>query len=146
MVYGPPMQAFHSLDQLNESVDELWKFFDGKAKEVPFTTFLAFIDVRDLLSAYLRVASPTNEKANNQHYLAVGGRYSFDEADVIVQEAFPEQAARMTPSDGKPAPEYYKTDASKTEADFGIKWTPFKKTVVDSADAIFKAEAQFASA
>ncbi|KZP01486.1 NAD(P)-binding protein [Calocera viscosa TUFC12733] len=144
MVFGPPQQPFTSLNKLNESVDELWQLFSGKAKEITFTGFPGWVDVRDL--AYLHVAALTNPKAKNQRYLVTGGFYSFDQAVVIAREAFPEQAARMTPSTGKPADKHYELDASKTVADFGIKWTPFNKTIVDTAGVLFKAEAQLAAA
>jgi len=144
MVFGPPPQPFTSMDNLNESVGQLWQLFSGQAKEVPFTGFPGFIDVHDL--AYLHVAALSNEKAKNQRYLTVGGHYSFDQAVVIAREAFPEHASRMTPSTGKPAPEHYALDTSKVEADFGIQWTPFNKTITETAGALFKAEAQLAQA
>ncbi|EJU03772.1 NADP-binding protein [Dacryopinax primogenitus] len=144
MVFGPPQQPIKSMKSLNESVDQLWRLFSGTEKEVPFTNFPGFIDVRDL--AHLHLASLTNDKARDKRYLVVGGHYSFDEAVVVAREAFPNQAARMTPSTGKPAPEHYKLDVSKAEADFDIKWTPFKKTIVDTAEVLFKTEALLASA
>jgi len=142
MIYGPPMQPVTSLDHLNESLAQLWGMFSGKVKEVLPTRVPVEVDVRDL--AYMMVNALTNPATPGERFLVVADHFSFDQAVSYVAEAFPEQAHRLPKSDGKPAPEHYKTDTSKALKTFGIEWRSFKQTIVDTAGALFELEKELA--
>ncbi|KZT56863.1 NAD(P)-binding protein [Calocera cornea HHB12733] len=138
MIYGPPFQPVSSLDRLNTSLNQLWTLWSGKAKEVPPTGLPCMVDVRDL--AYVMVNSIKNPECPGQRFLVVGDHFSLDQAVFWVAEAFPEQAARMPKTDGKPARPHYKTDSSKAKKTFGIEWRSAKTTFVDTACALFEIE------
>ena len=47
MVYGPMLHWVRDVKSLNTSSEDIYRLFSGSLKEVPDTSFWAFVDVRD---------------------------------------------------------------------------------------------------
>jgi len=138
IMLGPPLQAGLTTNNLNTAAGIVWEVLSDQVQEIPESRMPVFLDVRDL--AYLQVAALTNEKANNQRYLPIGGEWYMEQLVDIVREEFPEQAARLPPTIRTKAPDHFEYDVSKTERDFGIQWTPLRKSIVDEMRVLFQKE------
>ena len=127
------------LDNLNQSSAQVWSLINGSTKQVPETTFPVATDVRDI--AKLHVLATTLDVAKNQRYLTIAFHYSEAEVAAILRKAFPENASRITPSDGKPMGAHYDTDSSKVQRDLGIVWTAKEQSIKDTAARLWEIEA-----
>ncbi|CAD6577364.1 MAG: methylglyoxal reductase (NADPH-dependent) gre2 [Cyphobasidiales sp. Tagirdzhanova-0007] len=138
-IFGPPHQVVKDLDNLNQSSAQVWSLINGSTKQVPETTFPVATDVRDI--AKLHVLATTLDVAKNQRYLTIAFHYSEAEVAAILRKAFPENASRITPSDGKPMGAHYDTDSSKVQRDLGIVWTAKEQSIKDTAARLWEIEA-----
>jgi len=138
LIYGPPAQAFASMEELNQSVLELWHLISGQLMEIPDTPFPVFTDVRDV--ARLHVAALSNQKAPNQRYVIVGGYFTNSQIARIAASRFPSQAQRIPPSDNEPPPDYYKADSTPAERDFGMQWIGLEQCIRDMAKELYDTE------
>ncbi|EJU06665.1 NADP-binding protein [Dacryopinax primogenitus] len=119
MIYGPPLQPFDTVDQLNFSCAELWEIMCGKQQDLSSTPWPQWIDVRDL-----------------------AGFFSYSQVAHILATAFPEQAPRIARSDNTPPDVDYRIDSCKVKKDFGLTFTTLEKCVTDMAKVLYAKERQ----
>ncbi|KAJ8101788.1 NAD(P)-binding protein [Lipomyces tetrasporus] len=139
LVLGPIIPSLQSLETVNTSNERTRDLLQGKMKEKysPTGSYI-FADVRDL--SILHVLSIEKEEAANQRFFVCNGPFSNKELADMIRAKFPEYADKL-PGDGIPGGDYpaggiYKTDASKAEKVFGIKWTTFEQSTVDAVNAL----------
>lgn len=83
--------------------------------------------------------------AANQRYLIAAAAYSYQLFIDIIRARFPELAATTPKGNAnKPLPDVYKLDTSKIKRDFGIKFLPMEKTVVDTVRSLRELERKLA--
>ena len=54
MVYGPAIQPIESLNHLNESTADIYRFMNGSADKVQLNGFWAYVDLRDVALEHVR--------------------------------------------------------------------------------------------
>jgi len=119
--------------------------------------------VRDI--AKIHVKATTEEVAKGQRYLCIAGTSlspstllpsaissltsrpslcigHFDNQQIaqLGRTAFPSQSSRFPETDSKAAPPHFKTDSSKVEKELGIEFIPFRQSVKDTLEELFKIE------
>ncbi|KAF1983211.1 flavonol reductase [Aulographum hederae CBS 113979] len=146
MTYGPIAHTVASMDKLNTSSADIWRFMNGTTEEVPLTDFCGFVDVRDLADAHLR-AFETPEAAN-QRFLVTGGNYSYQKVcDVL--NALPGLGEGKVPV-GKPGTtpegEVYKYDTSRAKEVLGMRFRGLEECVMDTAESLLGLEKAMAMA
>jgi nucleoside-diphosphate-sugar epimerase len=129
LVYGPAAHA-PDLDHLNTSSADIYRLINGSEKEVPETSFFAFVDVRDLAEAHARAYETT--EAGGQRYFCTGGGYTYQQICDIIRRDFPEKAS-LTPkgTPGAPFPDVYHVDNSKIKRELGLSFRTLQTSIHD---------------
>ncbi|KAJ6583799.1 NAD-P-binding protein [Mycena sp. CBHHK59/15] len=140
--FGPPIQPLNSLSSLNISVQFMWDMANGKYKGgVPTIGSPFCIDARDVALAH--VCAVERDVAKNQRYLLIDGIYAPDECVDVIQRHFPELCDNLPPVDLSKAGKLpFKYDASKTQTELGIEFTPLETMVVDTIRTILDLKKQ----
>jgi len=140
MVYGPNAHSVSDLTHLNTSSADIYRLMNGSEKEVPFTPFYAFVDVRDVAKAH-RLAYE-KEAAGGQRYFVTGGNYGYQMICDIIRENVPEVKEKVPV--GKPGSgigqDVYKVDSSKAENELGMSFISLEKCITDAAKSLFELE------
>ncbi|GAA5822081.1 hypothetical protein JCM5353_006225 [Sporobolomyces roseus] len=136
LITGPPQQLIESMEAINTSAGAVWGVVD--AKEVPETSFPVWTDVRDI--AKIHVKATTEDVAKGQRYLCIAGHFDNQQIAQLGRTAFPSQSSRFPETDSKAAPPHFKTDSSKVEKELGIEFIPFRQSVKDTLEELFKIE------
>ncbi|GAA5982196.1 hypothetical protein JCM5350_003490 [Sporobolomyces pararoseus] len=136
LIFGPPQQPIDSMEAINTSAGAVWGIVD--AEKVPETSFPVWTDVRDI--ATIHVLASTEEVAKGQRYLTIAGHFDNLQTASFGRQAFPGQASRFPTDDSKAAPPHFSTDSSKVEKELGIEFMPFRTSVRDTLEELFKIE------
>ena len=136
MTFGPIVHPVSDLNQLNESSAMLWKVAQGQplaTARVP-----SWIDVRDLAQAHVEAA--LRPGAGGKRYI-VGGKegFTYDLAARIIEENF-EWAKGKVQREEQKMDESYGIDGDTAANELGLRYTPFRKTVVDTISQLSKLE------
>jgi len=68
------------------------------------------------------------------------GHFDNQQIAQLGRTAFPSQSSRFPETDSKAAPPHFKTDSSKVEKELGIEFIPFRQSVKDTLEELFKIE------
>lgn len=140
MIYGPIKYPVKSLASANTSSQLLADVISGKHKEgLPPTALPLWVDVRDVALAHVKAVE--EQDAASKRFLVTAGYYSNAEMAEILYENFPELRDRLPDEDnrgGAPNPnlQSFGYDNSRATKILGLEWTPYEKTVIDSAKAL----------
>ncbi|CAD6891881.1 unnamed protein product [Tilletia controversa] len=139
MVLGPYVHVVDKLDNLNESLDQLWQVVSGKCgKDVPGTGFPAAVDVRTLAAAH-RLAF---ERDQEGRFLIYNGAYDWAQAVDVARQNFPEQAKNTPePKDSDRLvgnPKLFKIDNSKSKEVLGLEYKPVEEVLKDAIGHLYK--------
>ncbi|KAJ5581818.1 NAD-dependent epimerase/dehydratase [Penicillium sp. DV-2018c] len=131
MVFGPVVHPVSKVEQLNESNMVLWSVAAG-ADPLPTARVPAWIDVRDLAEVHVQ-ALLTPEAGGKRFTVASSEPFSYEYAADIIRGEF--EWAKETVKDNykmgqKPAFPYG-VDGETVARELGVKYRPFKETVVD---------------
>ncbi|MCJ1317092.1 methylglyoxal reductase (NADPH-dependent) gre2 [Xylographa vitiligo] len=140
MVYGPNAHSVSNLAHLNTSSADIWRLMNGTEKDVPPTSFYAFVDARDVARVHrLAYESP---KAAGERYFVTGGSYSYQDICDIIRANVPE-ARKRTP-EGKPGngvgKPVYKVDNSKAKTELGMTFRSLEECIIDTANNLLQLE------
>ena len=94
MIYGPVFGEPPSLQKLNTSSADIYRFISGTLKVIPDTPMPAFVDVRDVAIAHVRAL----QHKQSGRYLVSGGAFTYKEVCDILREELPEGYAKRIPS------------------------------------------------
>ncbi|TVY49587.1 putative uncharacterized oxidoreductase [Lachnellula occidentalis] len=132
MVYGPSGSVVTDLDHLNTSAADIYRLMNGSCKEVPETSFFAWVDVRDVGEVHARAYE--SPEAAGQRYLAASGRYTYQKVCDIIRKDFPERRNLVpegTPN--APFPDVYGIDNSKVKKELGVEFRSLETSIHDMA-------------
>ena len=140
MVYGPVAHTVTNLSKLNTSAADIYRLINGSEKEVPPTSFYAFVDVRDVGEAH-RLAYE-NPRSAGQRYLIASDNFSYQMICDIIRKDFPELKSK-TP-EGKPGSglgaQVYHLDNSRAKKQLGMSFIPLEKTINDTVNELLRLE------
>ncbi|CAF3046205.1 unnamed protein product [Rotaria sp. Silwood2] len=134
MVFGPRVNGFNSLDDMNSSNSPIWSLITSdKNAKMPETKLIFEVDVRDV--AYTHVAALEQCTDTSQRYLIATGTWSYQSVADIIHESLliPESIKNTTPigTKGQQLPPHYTIDSSKAQKDLGVTYIPLIKTIED---------------
>ncbi|PPJ59714.1 hypothetical protein CBER1_10801 [Cercospora berteroae] len=139
MIYGPLAHTI-SIDTLNTSSADLWRFLDGSLSEkgIPETSYPVFVDVRDVAQAHLKAYE--HDTKRNERYLVACGTYSYADVASALRKAFPERTHQIPdPKSAKPS-EHYEVDNAKSRTELGLKYVPLEHCVADTGRSLIQVE------
>jgi nucleoside-diphosphate-sugar epimerase len=131
MVFGPVVHPVPTVSDLNESNSVLWSVAAG-ADPLPGARVPAWIDVRDL--AEVHVQALLSPEAGGKRFIAASEEpFSYELAADIIREEFQWAADVVTQNytTGKLPIAPYGVDGATVAKELGIKYRPFRETVVD---------------
>lgn len=140
MIYGPIKYPVKSLESVNTSNQLLADIICGKHKGgLPPTGLPLWVDVRDVALAHVRAIEL--EGAAGKRFFITAGHYSNVDLYRALWGNFPELRDRLPDEAGKegdpnPALKSFGYDTTQATTTLGLKWTPYEKTVIDSAQSL----------
>ncbi|KIM99734.1 hypothetical protein OIDMADRAFT_104659 [Oidiodendron maius Zn] len=155
VVLGPPVVLPASGSQLGESMLLEYNVFSGTAKVIPDKIGTgSFVDVRDV--AFLHIwAYEHPEEANGERYIAAASYGPLQGIADILRKKYEGTKIAENITIGVPGNDYQGYNKETGEVDFveylpesprpsgkkaeevtGIKWIPFKQSVIDTATAL----------
>jgi nucleoside-diphosphate-sugar epimerase len=142
MTFGPIVHPVENVAKLNVSNGVLWSIAEG-VNPLPVSRVPVWIDVRDLAKAH--VESLLRPEVGGKRYIAASTEFfSYQAAADIMRETFTWAKDKVTEGEPGASIEYqYKLDGQTMASDLGIKYTPFKDTVVDSISQFSKMPGSF---
>lgn len=142
MIYGPIKYPIKSLDSVNTSNQLLADIISGKHRGgLPPTGLPLWVDVRDVALAHVKAIEI--EEAAVKRFFVTAGHYSNVELYRALWGNFPELRDRLPDEAGKgggpnPALKSFGYDTTQASTTLGLKWTPYEKTIIDSANSLLK--------
>lgn len=134
MIFGPILHHINSLNELNESNDQIWKIINGENKEFPPTGVPAFVDVRDVAVGH--VSALTVPQASNARYVLSAGSFTFEQAAALAQKRHPK--IQILQGDTSPL-DCYTVDGSKSRNDLLHRdYITFEQCISNTADQLFE--------
>ncbi|RAL17409.1 SDR family oxidoreductase [Aspergillus homomorphus CBS 101889] len=140
MVYGPVEHHVSSMDRLNESAADIYRFMNGSLKEIPATGFPAWVDVRDVAEAHLRAFE--SDQAANERFFVTAGNYTYEQVCEILRTKVPGVAKEQVPA-GKvdnETPRVYGVSNEKVRTRLGIEFYSLEASVKDTAESLLNLE------
>lgn len=131
MVFGPVVHPVPTVEQLNESNMMLWSVAAG-ADPLPITRVPGWIDARDL--AEVHVQALLTPEAGGKRFVAVSPEpFSYGYAADIIRDGFEWAKETVTTNYkmGEKPSGSYGIDGETVARELGVKYRPFKETVVD---------------
>ncbi|KAK0548443.1 hypothetical protein OC846_003745 [Tilletia horrida] len=143
LVLGPYVHAVAKLDDLNESLAQLWAALSGrKGKDLPPTGTPAVADVRDLADAH-RLAF---EKDQEGRFIVYNGPFDWAQLVDIARRDFPEQAENTPePKDSDRVstnPKVFHLDSTKSKEVLGLKYHTVEQTLHDTIEQLYAEHAE----
>jgi len=137
MIYGPAVQHIESLEHLNTSSADIYRFMNGSTKTPPANSFWAWVDVRDVATAHVRAY----EHAAGGRFFVTGGAYSYSEVVDILHKVPEVNKEKLTAQDKDfKEPSHYSVDNSKAKNELGINFITLEKSITDAAKELVKIE------
>ena len=139
LVFGPIHQNLQSLDSLNTSNANIYKFVAGTHKEIPPAHVVLYVDVRDVALAHVRAAEL--KEAGGQRFFVTGGYWSTKQLAESVDKNFPEFQSKLPPKpwDAGELPAKDKLmgfDNSRSKNVLGIQYLSFEQSTVDTVKSL----------
>lgn len=138
MIMGPLVHYLEKLDNLNESLSQVWTIVSGKCgEELPPTGFPAFADVRDVANAHISAF----EKNVQGRYLIYSGPYESQDVVDLAVKRFPNEYKGVKGNPGKSISKdekLFKLDASKAKKELDLQPKSFEVTFGDMIGQMFE--------
>ncbi|KAK0534482.1 hypothetical protein OC834_001872 [Tilletia horrida] len=143
MVMGPHVHVVDKLDNLNESLGQLWQVVSGQSgDELPPTAFPAVADVRTLAAAH-RLAFERNQEGR---FLIFNGNFDWALAADVARENFPEQAKKIPAAKDSDRltknPKLFTLDTSRSKEGLGLEYLPVKQVFKDAIAQLYEEQSQ----
>ncbi|KAK3167213.1 hypothetical protein OEA41_010339 [Lepraria neglecta] len=137
MIYGP-LDHDASLDHLNTSSADIYRFIDGSQKEAGPTAFPAFADVRDVGEAHVKAY----ENPQSSRYFITSGNFQYPDVCEIIRKALPAYAGKVPePSSTEKVPTFA-VNNSHARNDLGMHFIPLDQTISDTAKSLARLQEQ----
>ncbi|KAJ5385412.1 NAD-dependent epimerase/dehydratase [Penicillium concentricum] len=138
MVFGPVVHPVPTVQQLNESNMVLWSVASG-ADPLPVTRVPGWIDARDLAEVHVQ-ALLTPEAGGKRFVAASPEPFSYEYAADIIRDEFDWAKETVTTNYkmGEKPTGSYGIDGDTVARELGVKYRPFKETVIDLVGQIRK--------
>lgn len=131
MIYGP-LDHDASLDHLNTSSADIYRFMNGSLKEPGPTAFPAFADVRDVGEAHVKAY----ESPQGSRYLISTGNFQYPDICEIIKKALPAYASKVPDPSSTQKVETFQVNNEHARRDLGIHFTPLDQTISDTAKSL----------
>lgn len=138
MIYGPIAHHVSSLDKLNTSSADIYRFMTGDTKEIGPTSFPLFCDVRDVGEAHL--CAYEKPEAGGQRFACTGGNFSYQEVCEVLREQFPELKSKVPDPAKEPASPGCSLSNEKARKVLGIQFRTLKECITDGAKSLIQLE------
>ena len=144
LIYGPPHQAFSTLDSVNTSTGEIWSIINSSSSE-PFavTGLPVGTDVRDIADLHVK-AIERPEISANQRFMAVSFHIFNSESGAILRDyaaGDQERLARIRNGGGDVPYPHFETDSHEAEELLGRPFIGSQKSIIDTAERLWEIEA-----
>lgn len=134
MTFGPVVHPIDGVEKLNESNKMLWNVASGEPLPVARVPF--WVDVRDLAEAHVEALFRSNA-GNKRFIIASPERFSYALAADIIKESFPGRKEGIS-AEVQTVDDSHGLDGVTASKDLGIKYRPFKETVVGLISQVAK--------
>jgi len=139
MVLASPVHVVDKLDNLNESLGQLWEVISGKSgKDLPPTGFPAVADVRTLAAAH-RLAF---ERDQEGRFLIFNGNYDWAQAADVARKHFPEKASKIAEVKDSDRlvgnPKIFKLDTTRSRELLGVEYAPVEDVLKDAIAQLYE--------
>ncbi|KAG4430975.1 hypothetical protein IFR05_013546 [Cadophora sp. M221] len=138
VVYGPAVEnSIESLDlgKMNTSSADIYRLVNGSEKEVPETSFFAFVDVRDLGEVHVKAYEKGLEREKRERaerYLVASGGYTYQQVCDVVREEFPGRRGLVPEGKkGKVERGVYGVDNGKVRRELGVEFRGLRECIGD---------------
>lgn len=131
MIYGP-LDHDASLDHLNTSSADIYRFMDGSQSEPGPTPFPAFADVRDVAEAHVKAY----EKPQGGRYFISTGNFQYPDVCEIIKKVLPTYASKVPDPSSTERVETFKVNNEHARKELGIHFIPFEQTIGDTANSL----------
>ncbi len=131
MIYGP-LDNDASLDHLNTSSADIYRFMNGSQKEPGPTTFPAFADVRDVGEAHVKAY----ENPQGSRYLITTGNFQYPDVCEVIKKALPAYASKVPDPSSTEKVETFKVNNEHARKDLGMDFIPLDQTISDTAKSL----------
>ncbi|PYH44087.1 SDR family oxidoreductase [Aspergillus saccharolyticus JOP 1030-1] len=139
MIYGPVEQPVASMDRLNESAADVYRFMNGSLTEIPATGFPAWVDVRDVAEAHLR-AYEAEQAAANERFFVVAGNFFYDEVCEVLRGVEGVDKAKVPVGKTQERPKVYGVSNEKVRSRLGMEFYSLEASIRDTAESLLKLE------
>lgn len=139
LVFGPIHPGLQTLDNLNTSNNNIYKFINGThKKELPPTAILLWVDVRDLALAH--VLAMEKKEAGGQRFFITAGYWTHKLLAEIIKKDFPEYAdqlpADLSPGDFPAKDKMVGFDNARGKQVLGLEYISFEKSASDTIKSL----------
>ena len=144
MIYGPPHQAFTSMDSINTSSGAIWSIINSSPSgTIPTTGFPVGIDVRDVAELHVR-AIEHPEISSNKRFQMIAFHIFNSQSAAILREHFAgdEKKLARIPVEGDEPYDHFGTDSHETLELLGRPFIGPEKSVIDTAERLWEIEAK----
>ncbi|KAH8426572.1 SDR family oxidoreductase [Aspergillus melleus] len=140
MVYGPVEHHVASMDRLNESAADVYRFMNGSTAEIPPTGFPTWVDVRDVAEAHLRAFA--SEAAANQRFFTTAGKFAYEQMCDVLRTRVPGVSAEKVPAAKEAQLGGYAVSNEKAKTVLGMEFRSLEESIKDTAESLLKLEAK----
>ncbi|MCJ1460249.1 methylglyoxal reductase (NADPH-dependent) gre2 [Mycoblastus sanguinarius] len=137
MIYGP-LDHDASLDHLNTSSSDIYRFMNGSQKEVGPTAFPAFADVRDVGEAHVKAY----ENSQGSRWLIAAGNFQYPDVCEIIRKALPAYASKVPDPSSTEKVDTFDVDNNHAKNDLGLHFIPLDQTISDTAKSLARLQEQ----
>jgi nucleoside-diphosphate-sugar epimerase len=142
MVYGPAIQPIHSLNKLNESTGDIYRFMNGTTEKVQSNGFWAYADVRDVARAHVKAY----EHKEGGRFLVTGGNFTYKQVVGVINKVPGIDKGKVSQDDPQLEwPEVYKLDNSKARKELGIEFMSLEDSIRDTVLQLLQLEKKLAT-
>lgn len=140
MVFGPFVHPVQRLEDLSDSISNLWKIVNGG--QLPVARVPFWVDVRDLAQAHVE-ALLKPEAGGKRFTIASPERFSYEKAARIIMDGIGRGKTRVVqPIPNQEIDESYDLDGQTVENELGLKYRSFQKSVMDFVDQALHLESE----
>ncbi|KAI4165102.1 MAG: hypothetical protein LQ342_001379 [Letrouitia transgressa] len=134
MIYGP-LEQDASIDHLNTSSKDIYRFIDGSQQEPGPTSLPAFADVRDVGEAHvLAYQNPISSR-----YLVSSGSFQYPDMCTVLKKHLPPELADNVPDpEATSKVETFIVDNTHAREVLGLEFVGFDETIKDAAGSLVK--------
>jgi len=143
MIYGPPIQATNSAEELNTSSATIYALLT-KLKELPDDRLPLFCAVKDVARAHV-LALEKKGVHNKRLIICADEPFTWRMAVEYLKEKKPELSDRLPPVPKEPAPErtIAKLDTTLARKELGMQFQPWQEMLTETIDSLLALEKEW---